>query len=83
MATKQIEWHAVVFPGVQDYTDLCLGPKGLVYGFADRSLFFVFDPAKRKVVHQQATEAEFGPTVSSRDRGSSSAARRARSTSCS
>lgn len=62
MATKQIEWHAVVFPGMQSYTDMCLGSDGLVYGFADQSRFFVFDPAKRKVVHEENTDAKFGPT---------------------
>jgi hypothetical protein len=33
-------------------------------GFADAARFFVFDPARRKVVHQQATLAQFGPTSS-------------------
>ena len=62
LATRKIEWHEVAIPGVQEYTDMVVGPKGLVYGFADRGLFFVFDPAKRQVVHQQPTEATFGPT---------------------
>ena len=64
MATKQVEWHEVVFPGVQSYTDMCAGPDGLVFGFADRKRFFVFDSAQRKVVHEQDTEAEFGSTIS-------------------
>jgi hypothetical protein len=64
MATKRLEWHQALFPGVQEYTDLCLGPDGLVYGFADRRRFFVFDAAQRKVIHQQETEATFGPTSS-------------------
>ena len=63
-ATRQIEWHAPVFPSVQDYTDLCLGPDGLVWGFADRTVFFVFDPASRKVVHQRSIAREFAATVS-------------------
>jgi hypothetical protein len=63
-ATKKIEWHAPVLPGVEDYTDLCLGPDGLAWGFADRTVFFVFDPASRKVVHQESTAREFGSTVS-------------------
>jgi len=62
LATKKVEWHAVVFPGVKEYTDLCLGPKGLVYGFADRARFFVFDPVAKKVVHEEITETAFGPT---------------------
>ncbi len=53
-----------MFPGVQGYTDLCLGPDKLVWGFADRTIFFVFDPASRKVVHQQSIAAEFAGTVS-------------------
>jgi len=64
MATKQIEWHEVVFPGVQGYTDMCHGPDGLIYGIAEQSRFFVFDPAQRKVVHEQDIKAEFGPTTS-------------------
>ena len=64
MKTKKVEWRSVVFPGVQGYTDLCAGPKGLVYGFADRKTFFVFDAAKRAVVHQQNTDAIFGGAVS-------------------
>jgi hypothetical protein len=64
MATKRIEWHEVVFPGVQSYTDMCRAPNGLVYGVADRKRFFVFDPAKREVVHEENTEARFGPTTS-------------------
>ncbi|MBI4626183.1 MAG: hypothetical protein HY736_23545 [Verrucomicrobia bacterium] len=64
MATKRVEWHAVVFAGVQVYTDLCLGPAGLVLGFADRTRFFVFDPAKRKIIHEDQTGARFGPCVS-------------------
>ncbi len=64
MATKRLEWHQAVFPGVQGYTDLCPAPDGLIYGFADRARFFVFDPIQRKVIHEQETRAQFGPTVS-------------------
>ena len=64
MATKKLDWHAVVFPGVQSYIDLCPGPKDLVFGFADYGRFFVFDPAARKVVHEENTSAAFGPTTS-------------------
>jgi len=64
MATKRLEWHEVVFPGVQGYTDMCRAPNGLVYGVADRQRFFVFDPAKRQVVHEEDTGARFGPTNS-------------------
>ena len=64
MATKKLDWHEAVFPGVQGYTDLCRVSNGLVYGVADRKRFFVFDPAKRAVVHEEDTSATFGPTIS-------------------
>lgn len=64
LKTKRIPWHEPVLPGVQGYTDLCLGPDGLVWGFADRKVFFVFDPVARKIVHQQPAPAELGRTVS-------------------
>ena len=64
MATRQLDWHGVVFPGVQGYTDMCSGPQRVVYGIADRRRFFVFDPAGRSVVHQHDLESEFGPTTS-------------------
>ncbi|MGD8238613.1 MAG: hypothetical protein PVH68_08685 [Armatimonadota bacterium] len=64
MATKRVEWHEVVFPGVHGYTDMCLGPDGLVYGVADRVRFFVFDPAQRKVIHEEDTREKFGSTNS-------------------
>ncbi len=63
MTTKQLDWHEVVFPGVQSYTDMCPGPNGLVYGIADQKRFFVFDPNARTVVHQQELETDFGPTT--------------------
>lgn len=62
MVNKQIEWHEAAIAGVQEYTDLCSGPNGLVYGVADSRLFFVFDPAQRKVVHQEDTSAGLGTT---------------------
>jgi hypothetical protein len=64
IATKKVEWRAAVFPRVQGYTKLCLAPNGLVFGFADRKRFFAFDPAKRRVVHEQDTGAVFGPCAS-------------------
>jgi sugar lactone lactonase YvrE len=63
LASKKVEWQAVAFPGVQEYTDMFQGPGGLVYGVADRKLFYVFDPATRAVVHQQKLEADFGLTA--------------------
>jgi hypothetical protein len=64
LASRKVEWHAPLLAGVQHYTDLCPGARGLVYGVADRKRFFVFDPAKRAIVHEQDTGAAFGPTNS-------------------
>src|SRR5205823_11000214 len=63
MGSKKIEWQAPVIPGTQEYTDTCKGPDGLVYGIADSKVFFVFDPAKRAVVHETQSEPEFGRTT--------------------
>ena len=64
MATKRVVWHEVMFPGVHGYTDMCPGPDGLVYGVADCTRFFVLDPARREVVHEQDVEPALGPTAS-------------------
>jgi hypothetical protein len=64
MTTKVVEWHEVLFPGAQVYTDMCNGPGGVVYGFVDRKRFFVFDPDARKVIHECGTESTFGVTTS-------------------
>lgn len=64
MATKNIDWHQVIFPGAQSYSDMCSGPNGLVYGVVDLKRFFVFDPAKKIIVHEEETYAEFGRTAS-------------------
>ncbi len=64
LGTKSILWHAPVFPGAQGYTDLCPGPRGLIYGVVDRTRFFVFDPATRAVVHQKLLPKKYGPCVS-------------------
>jgi hypothetical protein len=63
MATKKVEWHKAVFPGAQEYSEMRLMPTGLVYGIADKKTFFVFDPAKKTVVHQQDLSTQFGPTT--------------------
>lgn len=65
LKTMKVEWHEPVFAGVQSYTDLCYDERnGLVYGFADRRRFFVFDPTNKKVVHEQNTEPSLGLCVS-------------------
>jgi hypothetical protein len=66
IASKHLDWHKKILPGVQEYTDLCFKPDGLIYGIADRKKFFVFDTVKRMVVHQQDVPAHFG-TITSRE----------------
>jgi len=63
IASKRVEWHQAIIPGVQNYSDLCQGPDGLIYGIADLNKFFVFDPVKRIIVHQQDVESSFGRTI--------------------
>lgn len=63
--TKKIIWNEKVFENVESYTDLFYDKeKKLVYGFADRYLFFVFDPETKKIVHKYDTKSEFGLCVS-------------------
>lgn len=63
MDSKRVEWHEPVFPGAQTYTDMHVAPGGLVYGVADAIRFFVFDPARRAVVHERDLEADLGRTI--------------------
>ncbi|MGQ9463852.1 MAG: hypothetical protein ACUVRR_12510 [Candidatus Fervidibacter sp.] len=65
MKTKKVEWHEPVFAGVQSYIDLCYDERsGLVYGFADRRRFFVFDHKTKQVIHEQETPPEWGGCIS-------------------
>jgi hypothetical protein len=64
MGGSRVQWHEPLFPGVQGYTDLVATESGLVYGFADRKRFFVFDPTKKQIVHQQETKSVFGLSTS-------------------
>ena len=58
-----VVWHEAIFPQAQEYSDLCLGPNGCVWGIVDHRRFFVFDPVQRKVVHQADAGTRFGSTV--------------------
>jgi hypothetical protein len=58
--TKKLEWQKVLIPGVQSYSDMCLGPDGLVYGMTDRNNLFVFNPANQLLVHQEEVASRFG-----------------------
>ena len=62
-ATKTVEWHAALLPKAQQILDLIVGPGGMVFGIADRKTFFVFDPAKRAIIHQREVAAQFGPSA--------------------
>ena len=63
LATKKIEWHQPLLKDAKDYNDLLAGPNGLVFGFADRARFFVFDPAKRAIVHEKDWADTLGRTA--------------------
>lgn len=62
MSTKRIVWHDAILPKVQSYTDMVLAGSGLVYGIADRRVFFVFDPVEKMVLYKEDTIDEFGLT---------------------
>ena len=61
--SKKIVWKKAVLPDVQNYTDLCMNPDGLVYGIADRKIFFVFDAKKKEIIYQYDLMPEFGITT--------------------
>lgn len=63
MGTKKIEWQEVVFPGVQEYSEMRLMPGGLVYGITDKKNFFVFDPVIKKIIYTKNISEQFGPTT--------------------
>lgn len=56
--SEEVVWHAAPVPGAQTITDLVTAPNGLVYGFADKTLF-EFDPSIPAVLRTRRT-AESG-----------------------
>lgn len=62
VAERAVTWRAALLDDVQAYTDLCAGPDGLVFGFADGDRFFVFDPSARRIVQEQDVSQRLGPT---------------------
>jgi len=64
LAGRKVEWHEPLLKGAKSYCDLAPAPKGLVYGIADYTRFFVFDPVHRNLMHEQNVAAEFGRTSS-------------------
>lgn len=63
MANNEVQWHGAIIEGAERYNDLHVGPDGMVFGIVDRTHLFVFDPAKRAVVHEITLEPKFGQTV--------------------
>jgi len=64
LATRKVEWHAPLVKGTNTYTDMFMGPRGLVFGFADRKTLFVFDPRQRAIAHTQTLPDTLGLTTS-------------------
>ncbi|MFP3903980.1 MAG: PQQ-binding-like beta-propeller repeat protein [Armatimonadota bacterium] len=63
MNTKAIVWHDALIDGVERYDNMVMGPDGKVFGIADRTRLFVFDPVEKKILHEADFEEDFGPTV--------------------
>jgi len=63
MASRKVEWHQIVIAGAQEYSDMCTGAEGLIYGIADRKKFFVFDVAKRTVIYERDLAGDPGMTT--------------------
>lgn len=53
-ASRRITYHAPIIPGAREIRDVKVGPDGLVYGLATGQVLFGFDPATRRIVHQEA-----------------------------
>ncbi|MBB5439935.1 hypothetical protein HDC92_003631 [Pedobacter sp. AK017] len=63
MGSKKIEWQKALFPQAQEYSDMRLMPNGMVYGIKDKKVFFVFDPAKKQVIHEEDLLPKYGRTT--------------------
>jgi len=61
--SKKVEWKKAIMPGVQSYTDMCINPDGLVYGIADRKIFFVFNTKTKELIYKRDLMPEFGVTA--------------------
>ena len=57
--TRDVVFRTVPVAGASEVWALAIGPDGMVYGLASGSRLFVFDPAKREIVHQ-ADLSEYG-----------------------
>jgi len=58
--TKKIDWHQAVLRGAQIYSDMCLGKNGNIFGIVDLRRFFVFDPVRRKLIHDEDVVTKYG-----------------------
>lgn len=63
-AAARAVWRGVALQGALGYTDLSVGPDGLVLGFADRRRFFAFDPRTRTVLQEEDVHGRLGFTCS-------------------
>ncbi|MGJ7029615.1 Vgb family protein [Niabella hirudinis] len=61
--SKKLMWKEPVIAGAKSYTDLTTRKDGKVYGIADRSIFFLFDPQTKKVIFQKDVRKLYGNTV--------------------
>jgi len=50
--TKKVVFRTVPVPDERNIISLAVSPEGLVYGVSRKAVFFVFDPAKREIVHR-------------------------------
>lgn len=64
LQTKKVEWHAPVLSQAWEYTDLYFDREtNLVYGIANRTRFFVFNPARKELLRQEDISRTLGPCV--------------------
>ena len=63
VVSRKIEWRSVAMQGATEYTDLCNGKDGIVYGFVNRSTFFAFDIKTKAIINRQNTKDNFGNTT--------------------
>ena len=63
MESRTLEWRAPLIDGVERYNDMIVGPDGMIFGIADRTLLFVFDPQERESVHTADLSEDLGRAV--------------------
>ncbi len=55
-----IVYRETILPGSREIRELIVAEDGLVYGLAWQDIFFVFDPASRKLVHCESIAQRYG-----------------------